>query len=124
MSSGSWNYGDILDANLTQPFLFFSEEELWCPDCYVNDLFYKRAESSAYRIKIRGARHASFGDPGLWGRLLHNQSTGATIKGTRMNEIVNGYSLAFWNKHLRGLPAPLLDGPSPDYPEAVFKSHN
>jgi hypothetical protein len=40
-----------------------------------------------------------------------------------MNEIVNDYSLAFWNKHLRGLPAPLLDGPSPDYPEAVFKSH-
>jgi hypothetical protein len=117
-------YGDILDKNLRQPFLFFSEEELWCRDCYVNDLFYKRAESSAYQIKVRGARHASFGDPGLWGRLLHNESTGVTIKGARMNEIVNSYSLAFWNKHLRALPDPLLDGPLPDYPEAVFESHH
>lgn len=36
----------------------------------------------------------------------------------------NVYSLAFFDKHLKGLAAPLLDGPSPDYPEVVFMSRH
>jgi predicted dienelactone hydrolase len=115
-------YGDIVDVDLVQPFMFVNEEELWCPDCYVNDLFYKRVESSAYQIKIRGARHASFGDPCLWGGLLSSVGEAATIDGERMTRIQNVYTLAFFDKHLRGLATPLLDGPSPDYPEVVFTS--
>jgi predicted dienelactone hydrolase len=117
-------YGDIVDVNLPQPFMFLNEEELWCPDCYVNELFFKRAESSAYQIKIRGARHASFGDPCLWGILIHNLGAEAAIDGKRMARIQNVYSLAFFDKHLKGLAAPLLDGPSPDYPEVVFMSRH
>jgi predicted dienelactone hydrolase len=117
-------YGDIVDVNLPQPFMFLNEEELWCRDCYVNELFFKRAESSAYQIKIRGARHASFGDPCLWGILIHNLGAEATIDGRRMARIQNVYSLAFFDKHLKGLAAPLLDGPSPDYPEVVFMSRH
>jgi predicted dienelactone hydrolase len=117
-------YGDILDNDLTQPFLFMSQEEMWCRDCFVNDLYYKRAESSAYQMKIRGSRHASFGDPCLWGGVLQSFGEGATIGGERMARIQNVYTLAFFDKHLKGLAAPLLDGPSPDYPEVVFKSHH
>jgi len=115
-------YGDILDIDLAQPFLFMSQEETWCRDCFVNDLYYKRAESSAYQMKVRGSRHASFGDPCLWGGLFESFDEGATIDGERMTQIQNVYTLAFFDKHLRGLAAPLLDGPSPDYPEVVFKS--
>jgi hypothetical protein len=39
-----------------------------------------------------------------------------------MAEIQNVYVLTFFDKHLRGMAAPLLDGPSPDYPEVVFRS--
>ena len=117
-------YGDIVDMNLVQPFMFVSEEELWCRDCYVNDLFYKRAEGSAYQMKIRGARHDSFGDICLWGGLLASFGEEATIDGEDMTRIQNGYTLAFLNKHLKGLAAPLLDGPSPDYPEVAFKSRH
>jgi predicted dienelactone hydrolase len=117
-------YGDILNVNLDTPFFFFSEEELWCPDCFVNDLFYKRAESDAYQMKIRGARHASFGDLCLWGQWLQWASGNPTIGGERMTTIQNVYSLAFFDKHLKGLAAPLLEGPSPDYPEVVFKSRH
>jgi predicted dienelactone hydrolase len=115
-------YGDIVEGNLSQPFMFVSEEELWCRDCFVNDLFYKRAESSAYQVKIRGARHASFGDPCLYGGLLEGFGEGGTIDGKRMAEIQNVYALAFFDKHLKGMVVPLLDGPSPDYPEVVFRS--
>lgn len=117
-------YGDILDNDLPQPFLFMSEEETWCRDCFVNDLFYKRSESAAYQMKIRGARHGSFGDPCLWGALVHNIAEGATIDGERMTQIQNLYTMAFFDQHLKGLAAPLLDGPSPDYPEVVFASRN
>jgi len=117
-------YGDIVDINLVQPFLFLNEEELWCSDCYVNDLFYKWAENSAYQIKIRGARHNSFCDACLWGQLLHNLSGEASIDGKRMARILNVYTLAFFDKHLKGLAVPLLDGPSPDYPEVVFASRH
>jgi predicted dienelactone hydrolase len=117
-------YGDIVDMNLVQPFLFLNEEELWCKDCYVNDLFYKRAQSSAYQIKIRGARHVSFGDWCLFGGLLYGLSEEAPIDGKRMAGIQNTYALAFFDKHLKGLAAPLLDGPSSDYPEVVFASRH
>jgi len=117
-------YGDIVDMNLVQPFMFLNEEELWCKDCYVNDLFYKRAQSSAYQIKIRGARHVSFGDWCLFGGLLYDLSGEAPINGNRMAKIQNVYTLAFFDKHLRGLAAPLLDGPSAGYPEVVFASRH
>jgi hypothetical protein len=41
-----------------------------------------------------------------------------------MTTIQNVYTLAFFDKHLKGLAAPLLDGPSPDYPEVVFASRH
>jgi predicted dienelactone hydrolase len=117
-------YGDIVDIDLVQPFMFVAEEELWCRDCHVNDLFYKRAESSAYQMKVRGSRHASFGDPCLWGGPIDILGEGPTIDGERMAKIQNVFTLAFFDKHLKSLAAPLLDGPSPDYPEVVFRSHH
>jgi hypothetical protein len=116
-------YGDIVTVNLEKPFLFMSEEELWCPDCYVNDLFYKRAESYAYQIKIRGARHASFGDVILWGKLIQWANDEPTIEDERMVHVQNAFSLVFFDKHLKGLSSPLMDDPSDDYPEAVFRLH-
>jgi hypothetical protein len=38
-----------------------------------------------------------------------------------MVEIINTYVLAFFDKHLRGETVPLLDGPSPDYPDVEFQ---
>ncbi|MDP6039495.1 MAG: hypothetical protein QGG64_13165, partial [Candidatus Latescibacteria bacterium] len=117
-------YGDIVNMNLDKPFLFVSEEEPWCPDCFVNDLFYKRAESDAYQMKIRGARHASFGDFCLWGRLLQWANGDPPIEGERMTYIQNVYVRAFFDKHLKGLVSPLVDGPSTEFPEVVFRSNN
>jgi predicted dienelactone hydrolase len=117
-------YGDVVDINLEAPFFFISEEELWCPDCYVNDLLYKRADNDAYQMKIRGARHTNFGDPVLYGSLIQSENDEPTIEGERMIYIQNIYSLAFFDKHLKGLASPLLDGPSAEFPEVVFRSNN
>ena len=113
-------YGDIVDIDLQAPFFFFNEEELWCPDCYPNNIFFKRAESDAYQIKIRGARHGNFGDFILFGWLIQSTNGELAINAQRMILIQNVYSLAFFDKHLKGMTSTLLDGPSADFPEVVF----
>jgi len=117
-------YGDIVDINLDVPFFFINEEELWCPDCYVNELLFKRAESNAYQMKIRGARHTNFGDPTLYGRIVQSANDEPAIEGERMIYIQNVYSLAFFDKHLKDLTSTLLDGQSTDFPEVVFMSND
>jgi predicted dienelactone hydrolase len=117
-------YGDVVEANLDRPFLFVSQEDVWCPDCYVNDLFYKRAESDAYQMKIRGARHTSFGDPCLWGELISLSDDEPAIACERMVAIQNIYTLAFFDKQLKGRVSSLLDGPSAEFPELIFRSNN
>jgi hypothetical protein len=37
-----------------------------------------------------------------------------------MWRVTSDLLLAFFNAHLSGTPAPLLDGPSPEYPEVQF----
>jgi predicted dienelactone hydrolase len=117
-------YGDILNLNLSVPFFFMNEEELWCPKCYVNNLFYQWAESDAYQMKIKGARHASFGDLGLFGFLFRMANGRADIEGNRMIYIQNVFTSAFFDRYLKGLPAPLLDDPTADFPELIFESRN
>ena len=39
----------------------------------------------------------------------------------RAVQVVNAYLLAFFDEHLKGEQSPLLDGPSPDYPEVSIE---
>jgi hypothetical protein len=66
-----------------------------------------------------GAIHASFTDLAL----LADQvgiDTDAVLPGTRSLAITRAYVRAFFDQHLRGQPQPLLDQPSPRYPEVTF----
>lgn len=42
------------------------------------------------------------------------------IDARRVHRIENSYSLAFFDRYLKGAPAPLLDGPSPRFPDVRF----
>jgi hypothetical protein len=41
-----------------------------------------------------------------------------------MAKITSAYTLAFFNRHLKGKPADLLNGNSPDYPEVRLEVRN
>jgi predicted dienelactone hydrolase len=41
----------------------------------------------------------------------------------RVHRIVNAYTLAFFNRHLKGMPTTLLAGPAAQYPEVRFDTH-
>jgi predicted dienelactone hydrolase len=74
-------------------------------------------------LVIEGSRHGSYSDatflPG-GSEILRSLVGGATIEPERMWRVTSDLLLAFFNTHLNGTPAPLLDGPSPEYPEVQF----
>jgi predicted dienelactone hydrolase len=73
-----------------------------------------------YYMTVRGTRHMNFSDSPLSTPL--KQRTGAgPIPMTRAMRIINEYTLAFFNQFVRKQPEPLLDGPSPEFPEVEFE---
>jgi len=42
--------------------------------------------------------------------------------GQQAHDIINAYSLAFFDRHLAGRPAKLPDGAAKQYPEVLFES--
>jgi hypothetical protein len=79
-----------------------------------------------YTVQVKGAGHLSFLDVGL----LPSQGEGpvkamlaaTSIEPRRMSRITCDLLLAFFAKHLDQAAAPLLEGPSGDYPELSFGS--
>ena len=121
-------FGDLLDSNLTQPFMFMgnydaTEATYIPPHTLINDLFYERVENTAYMILVKDSVHPSFTDLSLQGSQM-SEAGRADVDGERVLEIQNAYSRAFFDKHLKGEEAPLLDGPSPDYPEVVLMTRH
>ncbi|HET9970068.1 MAG TPA: alpha/beta hydrolase [Streptosporangiaceae bacterium] len=70
-------------------------------------------------LLVAGAVHASFTDLALLGDQA-GLDFGPHLPGARSLDITRAYVLAFFDQHLRGEPQPLLDQPSPRYPEVTF----
>jgi len=90
-----------------------------------NRLAIERATEPAYGLVFDTAGHMNFTDLPLISPALSASRQGSgPIDATRGIGIVNTYILAFFDAHLKGEAAPLLDGLSPDYPEVTFTAHN
>lgn len=115
-------FGEILDSNLSIPFMFIHSENPELEPGLAGALFYERAENSAYMLQFAGAMHSDLGNPLPNGRpviLPLGMSTVHFSDGAYLARIMNDYILAFFDKHLKNEPASLLDGPSP-YPQVLF----
>lgn len=113
-------FGDILDNNLKVPFMFMHSAFPGVQP--VGALYYEWAENSAYMLQIGGSSHHDLGAPAPTGQPILFKlgvDMGQFSDGAYLARIMNDYILAFFNKHLRYMPAPLLDGPSP-YPEVLY----
>jgi dienelactone hydrolase len=72
-------------------------------------------------LLVAGAMHVSFTDLGLLADQLGlDVGADAGLRGARGLDITRAYVRAFFDQHLRGEPQPLLDQPSPRYPEVTF----
>ncbi|MQA96659.1 MAG: alpha/beta hydrolase [Streptosporangiales bacterium] len=72
-------------------------------------------------LQVPTADHMSFSDWMLLGEQLGVPPQPDTIGGVRGMQITRAYVAAFFDRHLRGRDAPLLDAPSPTYPEVTFR---
>ena len=109
-------FGDIFNAGLNQPFMSMTKEGGQGRD----DVVYAQAKSEAYSVTIQGANHFNFMDIYLWMPLVNRKYLGL-IAPHRAVEIMNHYSLQFFEKHLSGKEAPLLKKASPSFPEVEFE---
>jgi predicted dienelactone hydrolase len=83
-----------------------------------------RRSQPGYTVQIRGATQISFMDvpflPVQDGSIIKPLMATTRIQPQRMWRISCDLLLAFFARHLNGAAAPLLDGPSDNYPELTF----
>ena len=83
---------------------------------------YNALRGDGYFVRVPGTFHSNFTDVPNWTPLASWLNLAGPINGKRAHDIINAYSLAFFNRHLAGRAAALLDGPAERYPEVLFES--
>jgi hypothetical protein len=83
---------------------------------------YERLPGDGYYVQVPGMFHADMTDVPSWSPAVARLGLSGPIGVQRAHRIVNAYSLAFFDRHLKGRPAALLDGPAAQYPEVRFEA--
>ena len=133
-------FGEGADAGVPKPFFFMScdgyapsEADLQCSDprrrlhMQMLDLDIRRIRQSmtkygGYYLTLRKSTHSNYSDRPLYSQLRRLTDAGS-IDINRAFEIINDYTLAFFNQYLNGEQEPLLEQRSDRYPEADFECH-
>lgn len=111
-------YGRLIDHPLRRPFMFMNSES----GRGLNEPMYERAEGPVYYVTVRGSRHLDYSDLAFISPLFRTLGALGPVGGRRMSKIYNAYTLAFFDKYLKGEDSPLLAAPSPTYPEVEFQA--
>ncbi len=85
-------------------------------------MVYKELPGDGYYIEIPTMFHVNFTDLPNWSPVTSQLGLTGPINGQRAHDIINAYSLAFFDKHLKGQPSTLLDRPAAQYPEVLFET--
>ena len=73
---------------------------------------------------IKGMRHFNFSDQAvLFSPVIRLMGGLGAIDGRRGLEITIKYVQSFFDRYLKQINAPLLDGPSSQYPEVHIRAH-
>lgn len=83
---------------------------------------YERLPGDGYYVQVPGMFHLDMTDAPLLSPLVSKLGLSGPIGVQRAHRIVNAYSLAFFDRHLKGRPAALLDGPAEQYPEVLLET--
>ncbi|GAB2872528.1 lipase [Streptomyces mayteni] len=106
-----------------RPFLMLGTESLHRPgggdESWDRD--WARLDGWRRWLTVTGSGHFTFIDLPVLGGQLGLTDPEAPLSGERSGEITRGYLAAFFDAQLRGLPQPLLDGPTAANPEVVFQ---
>jgi predicted dienelactone hydrolase len=115
----------ITDKSFSKPLMLmygslFNEPEAKETSYLSNINAYNNATDAAYSLWIRDSGHLNFTDLPRISPLLSGMLGVGAIDSLECIKIVNAYSMAFFDKHLKGQSSPLLDG-ADVYEEAEFE---
>jgi pimeloyl-ACP methyl ester carboxylesterase len=123
---------DVVSAGLMQPVMWMTRDaatmrrEGWS-EADISDLHvsmrtsFERLPGPGYILLVPGMYHIDFSDGRLISPLIEACGISGPIDGQRARDIVRRYSLAFFDRHLSELPAPLLDE-RPENADLLFES--
>ena len=131
-------FGDILDRGIGKPFLFLMDGEPVPTDAELEqtkgpwrrelilvaenyDCIRHNPDAVGYWASVRGASHMNFCDSPYY-TPIRQLSHAGTIRPGRAEQIINAYTLSFFNKYLNHNDNHLLDAPSSQYPEVEIDS--
>jgi predicted dienelactone hydrolase len=83
---------------------------------------YEGLSGAGYFVRVPGMFHSNFTDVATWTPIAEELGLAGPIDPQHAHDIVNAYSLAFFDRHVRGRRSELLDGPAKQYPDAVFET--
>jgi len=111
--------GDMLDKDLSRPFLFMHHDNVQARNKTPNLVFFEKAKAPAYLLTIKDTGHLSFTDVSFYGRgsFFRLMLPVGKIDGRHCHEIVCDCVLAFLDEHLRGRNPGLLVGGCSEHPE-------
>jgi hypothetical protein len=129
---------DVVKAGLRQPGMWLTRPasdmqfEHWAEADIVQTLgtmqavFNKEPAGNGYYVSIPGMFHINFTDGPYFTPLgsLLNPPLAGPIHAQRGFDIINAYSLAFFDQYIEGRSQALLDGPSKQYPEVIFSARS
>jgi Platelet-activating factor acetylhydrolase, isoform II len=128
---------DVLRDGLRQPVMFITrdadsmrlerrEAGGWPESDIVETLgtmrsVYERLPGDGYFVQVPGMFHLDMTDAALLTPFVPWPGLAGPIGPDRAHEIIDAYSVAFFDRELRGRRARLLDGPSERFPDVRFE---
>jgi dienelactone hydrolase len=106
--------GDLPDTSVAQPIFFMNSRRF----IDYEDVFAAHARGDIYILTIRDADHYDFTDLTL---LHHEHPMMGTVDGMRMIDIMNDYTLAFFDLYLKGEKPRILTEEERPFPEAELR---
>lgn len=81
---------------------------------------FANSQGARYFVQVPGMFHVNLKDVPYWSPLLSWLGVIGPINAQRAHDIINAYSLAFFNHHLLGRAEALIDGSANQYPEVIY----
>lgn len=100
----------------------WSEEEIAAHQDSMHAV-YNSLQADGYFVQIPNTFHSNFCDISAWSPLYRMLGLTGPIDPKYAHAIINAYSVAFFDRTLKGDSPTLLNGPSTQFPEVVFESH-
>src|SRR5215207_4932806 len=120
---------DVVRSGLQQPAMRIERRKIggW-PEAEIhaelssNWAVFESLPGDGYFVEVPGMFHSNYTDIPSWSPLWRLVGFAGPIDVQRANSIINAYSLAFFDRHLKSQPATRFDGLRKQYPEVHFET--